>query len=286
MSSYLNDFNRVLQEIAGRHRPHTVFADFLELSVYAIANRIYKSDELEQLYMDCIKRYNNDEAMGMSKLLALTFNALRNNPRQDFLGNVFECNNFGNALRGQFFTPYTVATLCAQVTFGGTIPEVGYLTLGEPAAGGGCMVIAFADAMRSSGFDPTEQLLVVADDIDPLCFHMCYVQLSILNIPALVRHHDTIKVETYRSLMTPSLANQFDKFEGFFNEDSTNTRRALDEDSQTKYKYKEKDKINSITVVDENHDAAHHETHSIILQDAAKKGKARVGQYGLFAYDC
>lgn len=280
MSSYFNDFNRVLQDIAHRHRPHTVYADFLELSAYAIANRIYRSDELEQCYMDCVKKYSKEEAMGMSKLLALTFNALRSNARQDFLGSIFEYNNFGNALRGQFFTPYPVASLCAQVTFGGTIPEVGYLTLGEPAAGGGCMVIAFADAMRENGFDPTEQLVVIADDIDALCFHMCYVQLSILGIPALVRHHDTIRVETYRSLMTPSLASQFDKFSSFFNEDSTNTRRVLDEDSPTKYKEKENSKISSTTVHLENDDAARHHDSTFVLQHRESKGKARTGQIG------
>ena len=110
-----------------------------------------------------------------------------------------------NARVGQFFTPYSVSRLIANMTLqdiGSVIAANGFVTMAEPAAGAGGMVLAAADALQENGFDPSMQMLVHAVDIAPLCFHMTYVQTTLRGIPALVQLGDTLRLTTSESAWT------------------------------------------------------------------------------------
>ena len=107
---------------------------------------------------------------------------------------------------GQFFTPYNVSKLVAQMTImeaGALIQEKGFLTVEEPASGSGGMMLAVADVLQEQGFDPTLHMLVSATDISPLCYHMTFLQLTLRGIPAYVTHGDTLRRERFSSAWTP-----------------------------------------------------------------------------------
>jgi hypothetical protein len=59
------------------------------------------------------------------------------------------------------------------------------------------MVMALAQALREQGINYQRCLHVTAIDLDPVAVHMAYIQLTLLHIPAVVIHGDTLRGETY-----------------------------------------------------------------------------------------
>jgi len=113
----------------------------------------------------------------------------------------------GEAKMGQFFTPYPISRMLAEVTCGDLDKQFEnklFITLSEPACGAGGMVIAFADAMKTKGFNPQQQLFVECWDLDPVASMMCYIQLSLLHIPCKIVTGNTLTLEKFRTFYTPN----------------------------------------------------------------------------------
>ena len=74
MSSMANEhtraFTRLFCETARYHHRYEVFRDFVMMAGIAIQNAFLKSDELEQEYLGIVRRYEKDDAVRMSQLLA------------------------------------------------------------------------------------------------------------------------------------------------------------------------------------------------------------------------
>ena len=113
---YLKEFIATLQHLDHSRNNFEVFKDFLTLSTCAIAQPFYRSNEIEQQYLETVKRYNKEQAEQFSQLLALLISAL-SEQYQDFLGKVYMQLNLGNARTGQFFTPYHISQMMAEITF-------------------------------------------------------------------------------------------------------------------------------------------------------------------------
>ena len=73
----------------------------------------------------------------------------------------------------------------------------------EPSVGGGVTAIAFVNVMIRHKYNPQEQLLIVCNDLDLKSVYMTYIQLSLLGIPAIVEHRDTLTNELYDTWYTP-----------------------------------------------------------------------------------
>jgi len=84
------------------------------------------------------------------------------------------------------------------------IASRGFVTAQEPAVGSGAMVIALAEAMLDAGINYQQHLHVTAIDVDPKCVHMAYLQLSLLHIPAIIVHGNTLSLEEYGRWYTPA----------------------------------------------------------------------------------
>ena len=183
----------------------TVFKDFLTLSTCSLSNPFLKSPDVEQVYKETIKNYSKEQAEVFSKLLALLVMAL-DTEHQDFLGSVFSMLNLGNSNRGQFFTPYSVSKLMAEINisdFENKLKEKECITLSEPCSGSGGIIIACAETMKEKGYNYQKQLFVEAIDIDELCFMMTYIQLSLYGIGARVMLGDTLAWKIQKVLYTP-----------------------------------------------------------------------------------
>ena len=79
------------------------------------------------------------------------------------------------------------------------IKERGFITINEPCCGAGSLVIGAINAMREINLNPSKQMLVVANDIDERCVLMCYIQLSLYGVPAVITQQNTITMQTYGS---------------------------------------------------------------------------------------
>ncbi len=66
------------------------------------------------------------------------------------------------------------------------------MTLAEPSAGSGAMLIAAHKYVLNMGFNPQKQLWVEAIEIDYTCAQMCYIQMSLLGISGRVRWGDSL----------------------------------------------------------------------------------------------
>ncbi len=112
-----------------------------------------------------------------------------------------------DAKLGQFFTPYDVARCIAEMTLGDVdklIAEQGYVTIGEPAAGAGGMIIAAAECIKSRGHKPATTMSVEATELSRRTFHMCYVQLALCGIPALMVHGNSLSLDQHEASWTPA----------------------------------------------------------------------------------
>lgn len=202
------EFQKLFRSLCERHDRWRVFADFCEMSAMAIANRICADPKREERYLALVKRYSKDEAISLSDMLACVMAGLDWNT--DFLGRLFIQLELANRNRGQVFTPIEVARFMAAMIvdpqiLAQKVQEQGFVTLHEPAAGSGANIIAFAAVMKQAGFDPGQHLHVTAIDDDQVVAYMCFIQLAILGIPAVVFIGDTLGLEMREELHTPAL---------------------------------------------------------------------------------
>ena len=136
------EFLRVFNQLTNRHRSWDVWRDFIVMYACALSNPMDKQhyDDREALYLRTIKKYNKQEQPLFSELAAHTVMALEDNPEQDFLGSIYMSLNLGNQHNGQFFTPYHICELMAEVTMQDSVLKIekeGYITINDPCCGAG-----------------------------------------------------------------------------------------------------------------------------------------------------
>ena len=202
---YLKEFTSKLEALDRSKNIATVFKDFLTLSMCSLAQPFYRSQDIEQRYKYTVSNYNKEQAEEFSKLLAFLVCGLEEQ-YFDFLGQVFSILNLGHAGKGQFFTPYHVSKMMAEINFVDLekhLNEKDFITLSEPCCGSGGMIIAYAETMKNRGYNYQHQLYVEAVDIDELCFKMAYIQLALLGIPAKVIRGDSLAMRYFEVYYTP-----------------------------------------------------------------------------------
>lgn len=201
---------KALRKLSGRHGVYDVFLDWVSSMALAIANSVDHRPEVhaarEAEYMAIVARHAEDPSI-MPAFKALLHDglvpALEGEP-SDVLGEVFHLLELHNKDAGQFFTPWPLALLCAEMTMGAEpLPACGFITSNEPTIGGGAMVLAQAVAMRRRGFDPSRQLHATGQDIDRKVLLMAYVQLSLCGIPAVLYVGDTLRMTMREDWYTP-----------------------------------------------------------------------------------
>ena len=153
-------------------------------------------------------RITKRAAEDVPKLYDPVIQAFEDNPFQDLLGDVYMRLNLGNKNTGQFFTPYNVAHAMAELSadedaITKQINECGYVTMNEPAAGGGANVIAMAHVMKEKGINYQRHLWFVAQELSELTALTCYVQCSIIGMAGVVQIGDTLRMDFHHALYTP-----------------------------------------------------------------------------------
>lgn len=114
--------------------------------------------------------------------------------------------DLGSAHKGQFFTPYSVSKLMAQITLYDAheaIERKGYFTLSEPAVGSGGMVIAACDVLHDQGINYQQACHATCIDVDIKAVHMAYIQLSLIGLPAVIVHGNALTLTEHSRWYTP-----------------------------------------------------------------------------------
>ena len=174
-----------------------VWSDFITVSAIAIANSVDRESEIhnrrEKEYEDCIKGLGGMDIP--AEMLGIVTMALDENPEQDFLGSMFMKLELGNHWKGQFFTPYSVCKMMADINtpeLVSQIEEKGWVSVNDPACGAGATLIAMANTLKSNDVNYQNHALFVAQDIDRVAGMMCYIQLSLLGCAGYVAIANTL----------------------------------------------------------------------------------------------
>lgn len=203
------EIESIISKISGKYSPYQVFSDWIQCCAISISNsmvmiedKTYRDREKE--YVAIINKYSDDEKAEFAKMFVLLGDALEED-MTDVLGEIYMEMDMGSKYTGQFFTPNHVSQLCADLAIGDTDE----IKVNEPACGGGSMIIATAKRLKERGINFQKRMKVVAQDLDWKSVYMCYLQLSLLGINAIVVQGDTISdpyTDNYpknRTLRTP-----------------------------------------------------------------------------------
>ena len=128
--------------------------------------------------------------------MAIIVIALENNLEQDFLGKMYMDLELSSHWKGQYFTPYELCQMMAEMTLGDRVQEEveqkGYITISDPACGAGATLIAAANLLKRKGINFQNHVLFVGQDIDRVVALMCYIQLSLIGCPGYIAVADTL----------------------------------------------------------------------------------------------
>lgn len=199
---------RLVQTNASRRRVHEVFGDFCELGALSISNSVDRLQfgRREARYLKIVARYSPEEVARFPAMLGELVQMFEEG-FDDHLGGLFMQLELGNHWKGQFFTPYSVASAMASMTLVNAREQIereGFITINEPACGAGAMVIACADALHAQGINYQQVMHVTAQDIDATAAHMAYIQLSLMHIPAQVVEGNSIAMTDWAHWLTPA----------------------------------------------------------------------------------
>lgn len=216
------DFRQRFDKLCDHRSDYTVFQDWVEVAAISlhqapcnqgILPKDAKYEKIEARYMSFVPKYDREGLTVFSELWGIVQMAL-SETRSDFLGELYEelelTGSKEKQQRGEFFTPRHLSTLMATLSLDQefierAIAEKGYLSIAEPACGFGGMVIEACQRIEALGFEPSQMVFVEATDINRTCFHATYLQLSLLGIPALVKHGNTLLDEMWEVWPTPIL---------------------------------------------------------------------------------
>lgn len=192
--NYKAEIVKTITALSGKYPVAVIFSDWVECYALAIRNStqlIHDSlwNKREEQYMNIVKKYTSQELEKFLHMNTLLAKALDEDIR-DMLGEVYMESGCGSAAAGQFFTPFHISKLTAQLSLK-TIPE-GAIIINEPSCGGGGMIIAVAAVLAEKGINFQRRMKVVAQDLDWRSVYMTYVQLSLLGIDAEVVQGDTL----------------------------------------------------------------------------------------------
>ena len=188
--SHKKEFVKIFHELCYSRQPWEVWSDVITVMACSIANATDKTpsrhESREKEYAECIKRLKGVDKP--AQLFAILVDALEMNTDQDFLGSLYMELELGNHWKGQFFTPYTISRLMAEITMGDCQEQVekqGWISVCDPCVGGGAMLIAAANAMKRQDVNVYyhDHVLFEGQDIDRTVGMMSYIQISLLCCP-------------------------------------------------------------------------------------------------------
>lgn len=220
----------VLEQSTYRTNAYELLSDVFTCGAIAVSNRFDgdKRKEREETYLQIMNKHDRNTQELIVKLFGMIFTLLSNQIEPcvgfgDYLGELYMKSKTNSSRSGQFFTPYNISRLCAELSLERETvmrckqnKEV--LTIHEPAVGSGGMLIATIDVLYNQyNFNIAHDLFIECADIDTRCVHMAYLQLSLAGVPAVVRHQDTLSLKTWDTWITPALIVQWLRFKKYVN---------------------------------------------------------------------
>lgn len=224
--SRLNEINRLIERLLYRMDRYSVLADIFEISAITVSNRFEMRREVydrrEERYKEIVKKYDKAEQEVLVDVFTEIYfllTGMLDHGFDDYLGKLYMMSGTSNSVAGQFFTPYDISRMCADVSVDQesirrSMEKNEVILLHEPTCGSGGMILAAVEALWKRGFNYSNNLLVKCGDIDKRCVHMAYLQLALCGIPAVILHQNALTLETWDAWYTPALKLNWMRFAG------------------------------------------------------------------------
>lgn len=193
---YKKEISKNILSLSGSKSPYDIFYDWIALMALSLANapcmirnRVYL--EREKQYKDIVSKYTNEEFKKICYMFYLLTEAFEEK-MTDWLGEIYMESRCANKNTGQFFTPFNVSRMSADLAipddYDGSYP----IYINEPSTGGGGMIIAAAKTLKEKNINYQKCMRVIAQDLDWKGVYMTFTQLSLLGIDAIVVQGDTL----------------------------------------------------------------------------------------------
>lgn len=225
----LQEIRTLMDGLNCKHNRDQVLTDIFEMTAIGISNHSDLRPDIwnrrEENYKALMERYELKDRLVLVEIFGKLFDLLTgmvDNGFDDYLGKLYMMSGTSNDKAGQFFTPYDVSKMCAQTVVTEEKVEEHkasgeVITITEPACGSGGMLVAALDVLwNEHEFNYASNVYIDCGDVDRRCVYMCYIQLSLAGVPAVVRHTNTLTLEQWDEWHTPALILQWSKFEKYY----------------------------------------------------------------------
>lgn len=200
----------IVEITRGRFDRLTVLRDFFEVIALAISNCFdpvhlaERRDRAAKVYA----KYTENERAKLDEYFSTLAEICQHNLRfgycPDLLGRLYE--KYGHNSKEQEMTPDGISKICNRIVLQPEkqIAERGFVTLADLTCGSGGLFLQGAELMIREGYDITSQLEVFANDVNPRCVHMAYIQASLYGIPAVISQTDIFPLQEADRWYTPT----------------------------------------------------------------------------------
>lgn len=198
-------FEKAFRELTGRGmEPYRVWSLFVNVTAVSLADCVGLGEPFDRAPLG--------QAADVMEELSLMYwhmaDEFEANPEQDFLGAEYMALGISDSGKGQFFTPYHLARVVAATAIrpegvARAIDERGFVTLMEPAVGGGAMAIAAFNRLRELGHNPQTQAWFEMHELSWDTAMACYCQAATLGMAGCVVVGDTLSDAPGRRLWLP-----------------------------------------------------------------------------------
>ena len=196
------EFVKLFDELTGHQHRWQAWQDMVWLFAASIANSIKTPhwEKREERYLEIIRKYDKKRQQIFPELFArlvlIMDDAVKAGDYGDFLGELYMTLELGNAAGGQFFTPYHVCLMMAEVTYSDQarreIARQGWTSCYDCACGAGATLISMAEVLKRHDVNYQQHCIFVGQDIDYVTGLMCYIQLSLLGCAGYVHIGNTL----------------------------------------------------------------------------------------------
>lgn len=190
------DIIKTVAKASGAYTPHQIFRDWIECLALAIANasapfhdKVWQRHE--DIYAATMSKYDGKMLDTFAEMTGGLVD-LYESGFDDFLGDIYMKAGCGSGVLGQFFTPYHLSVLMAEMAVPEDVSEDHIYTMAEPSCGGGASIVAAAEIIHRRGLNYQKCMKVVAQDLDWMGVYMTYIACSFYGIDAIVVQGDTL----------------------------------------------------------------------------------------------
>lgn len=222
----VDEIMKAIEKASYRTSRSKLVEDIFECGALAISNLVDKRQfgEREERYLEIIKKYQKPEQQAIAEIFGMIFRLLTSVTNDDgvfddYLGTIFNRCNMANNKNGQVFTPFHISHAMAKMVIGNPAEiskDDDILTICDPCCGSGVMSLGALDVLKNDfNFNYAHNCYIECSDIDIRCVHMAYLQLSLAGVPAIIKHQNTLTLETWSVWKTPAFIFQYLRFQKF-----------------------------------------------------------------------